>query len=276
MRTLDEIKNEIRANFVRDTTLQAAYGLDAAKTFDEQFSKVSIEAILTYIVAVSLWVFENILNNHREDINKTIAAQAICNVPWYHARSLAFQLGDFISMNAETYQWGYAVIDATKQIIKFVSVRQAESNGVTVLRIYVSKENKQPLSIDELAAFTAYIKEIGAAGIHYEIISQAPTNLSFTLQVVRNPMVLDSSGNRLSDGVNTVSEAVSGYLDNIVYGGVFNRTKLVDAIQNADGVTDVILQEVRIGSEASASQNIESPGGSFVHDFYNSVITFTI
>lgn len=276
MRTLDEIKNEIRANFVRDTTLQAAYGLDAAKTFDEQFSKVSIEAILTYIVAVSLWVFETILSNHKSDISSTIATQAICNVPWYHSKSLAFQLGDFIVMDADTYRWSYPVPDSTKQIIKFVSVRQVESDGVAVLRIYVSKENKQPLTADELSAFTAYIKEIGAAGIHYEIISQAPTNLSFTLQVVRNPMVLDSTGNRLSDGMNTVSEAISGYLDGIVYGGVFNRTKLVDAIQNADGVTDVILQEVRIGSEASSAQNIESQGGSFTHDFYNSVISFTI
>lgn len=276
MRTLEEIKQEIRENFVANVTLREAYGLDAAKTFDEQFSKVSIEAVLTYIVALSIWVFESILNGHKTDINNTITQQSICNIPWYHAKALAFQLGDYIVMNADNYRFEYPLIDIDKQIVKFASIRQVESDGVTVLRIYVSKANKLPLSVNELAAFTAYIQEIGAAGVHYQIISQAPTNLSFTLQVVRNPMILDSSGNRLSDGVNTVSEAISLYLDKIVYGGVFNRTKLVDAIQTADGVVDIILNEVKIGTEPSTAQNIESPGGSFVHDFYNSVINFTI
>lgn len=276
MRKLDEITQEIRGNFVSNVTIQEAYGLDIAKTFDEQFSKVSIESVITFIVAFSIWVFESILNAHKTDINATIAQQSICNIPWYHAKSLAFQLGDIIVMNPDTYRFDYPVIDINKQVIKFASVRQVESDGVTVLRVYVSKENKIPLTVNELDAFTAYIREIGAAGIHYEIISQAPTNLSFTLDVVRNPMVLDSDGNRLSDGVNTVSEAISLYLDQIVYGGVFNRTKLIDAVQSADGVVDVILTAVRIGSEPSTAQNIESPGGSFVHDFYNSVITFTI
>lgn len=276
MRTIDEIKQSIRADFVANTVLQEAYGLDAAKTFDEQFSKVSIEAILTYIVAVAIWSLESLMAKHQTDIDAVITKNALCSIPWYHAQCMAFQLGHAVQFKPETYRFEYPQTDENARIIKFASVRQLEVEGVTKLRVHVSKSNKQPLSATEKQAFEAYIKEIGAAGTHFEIISQAPTSLSFTLQIVRNAMVLDMEGNRLNGGGNAVNEAISGYLDNIVYGGVFNRTKLVDAIQAADGVVDVVLNEVRVGSEPVSGQNIEAPGGAFTFNLNGSEITYTV
>lgn len=276
MRTIDEIKQSIRADFVSNSTLQDAYGLDASKSFDEQFSKVSIEAIFTFIVAVAIWTLESLMDQHRKDINEAITKNAVCSIPWYYQRCLEFQLGHFVEYNPETYRFEYPEVDEASRIIKFAAVRQLEVEGVTKLRVYVSKSDKQPLSTAELEAFSAYIREIGAAGIHHEFISQAPTALAFTLQVVRDAMVIDMAGNRLSGSGKPVEEAISAYLDGIIYGGVFNRTKLVDAIQQADGVSDVILNEVRIGGEVITSQNIESPGGAFVFNPEGSQITYTV
>lgn len=276
MRTLDEIKQAIRADFVANNTLREAYGLDVTKTFDEQFSNVSIEAILTYIAAVAIWTLECLMAKHKADIDTRITENALCSIPWYHAQCLNFQLGHSVEFDPDTYRFQYPSVDENARIVKFASVRQLEVEGVTKLRIHVSKLNKQPLTTSEKQAFEAYIKEISAAGIHYEIISQAPTSLSFKLQVVRNAMVLDMNGNRLNGGGNSVNEAISGYLDNIIYGGVFNRTKLIDAIQQADGVVDVILNEVKIGSDVITSQNIEAPGGSFIFDFNSSKITYMV
>ena len=276
MRTIDEIKNGIRADFVANSTLQETYGLDAGKTFDEQFSKVSIETILTYIVAVAIWALESLMAKHQTDIDTVITQNALCSIPWYHAQCMAFQLGHAVQFIPETYRFEYPGEDENARIIKFASVRQLEVEGVTKLRIHVSKMNKQPLSVAEKQAFEAYIKEVGAAGIHYEIISQAPTPLSFSLQIVRNAMVLDVTGNRLNGGGNAVNEAIAAYLDGIIYGGVFNRTKLVDAIQAADGVVDVILNEVRVGADVVTSQNIEAPGGAFIFNLVGSVINYTV
>lgn len=276
MRTLDEIKQEIRANFVSDTTLQQAYGLDAGKTFDEQFSKVSIEAIITYVFAFSLWVFENILSNHKADISATIEQNAVCSVPWYHARCLAFQLGDFITLNPETYRWDYPVVDESKHIIKFASVRTVDIEGVTKLRIFVSKANKAALSASEKQAFERYIRDIGAAGTHFEIISQAPAPMTFKIQITRNPMVLGFDGKALADGSDVVGNAIRAYLDGIVYGGVFNKTRLIDAIQAVSGVVDVVLTEVKSGANVIYGQNYESQGGAFTFDANNSVITYTV
>ena len=276
MRSINEIAQSIRADFVANSTLQEVYGLDVSKTFDEQFSKVSIEAILTYIVAVAIWTLESLMDQHQKDIDEAITKNAVCSIPWYHAQAMAFQLGHFVEFNPETYRFEYPEVDETARIIQFAAVRQLEVEGVTKLRVYVSKAGKQPLSPAELEAFSAYITGIGAAGTHFEIISQAPTSLAFTLQVVRNAMVIDMDGNRLSGSGKPVDEAISSYLDGIIYGGVFNRTKLVDAIQQADGVSDVILNEVRIGGEVITSQNIEAPGGAFVFNSAKSQITYTV
>ncbi len=276
MRTLDEIKQEIRANFVANETLQSAYGLDANKTFDEQFSKVSIEAVLTYVVAFSIWVFENILNNHKADITATIAQNAVCSIPWYHARCLAFQLGDFVTLNPETYRWDYPAIDESKRIIKFASVRTVDVEGVTKLRVFVSKANKAALTASEKQAFERYIKDIGAAGTHFEVISQAPAPMAFKIQITRNPMVLGFDGKSLADGSDVVGNAIRACLDGIVYGGVFNKTRLIDAIQAVSGVVDVVLTEVKSGANVIYGQNYESPGGAFTFDANNSVITYTV
>lgn len=276
MRTIDEIKQAIRADFVANSTLQEVYGLDPGKTFDEQFSKVSIEAILTYIVAVAIWALESLMAKHQTDIDTAITQNALCSIPWYHAQCLNFQLGHSLQYNPETYGFEYPEIVSTARIIQFAAVRQLESEGITKLRILVSTARKQPLTTERKQAFEAYIKEIGAAGVHYEIVSQPPSPLSFKLQIVRNAMILDATGNRLNGEGNAVNEAIAAYLDNIIYGGVFNRTKLIDAIQLADGVVDVILNEVKVGADVVASQNIEAPGGAFIFNLNASEITYTV
>ena len=45
-RDILDIKTQLKATFVDNVTLQELYGLDTTKGFDEQFSKVSIEARL--------------------------------------------------------------------------------------------------------------------------------------------------------------------------------------------------------------------------------------
>lgn len=276
MRTIEDIKNELRANFVADEVLSAAYALDSGKTFDDQFSAVSIEAIITYIVAVCIWVFERTLHNHQITINNTIAQKAICSIPWYHQMALDFQIGDFITLDENTYRWGYPEIHQDKKIIKYASVRTTDVEGVSRLRMYVSKDGKQPLSASELQAFETYIREVGAAGTHFEIISKAPTPMSFDISIVRDPMLMDHEGKSLSDGSDVISTAITLYLDTILYGGTFNRTKMIDALQSVPGVRDVILTAVRADGQVIYGQDFESAAGSFTFVPSKSSISYRI
>lgn len=65
-----------------------------------------------------------------------------------------------------------------------------------------------------------------------------------------------------------MEDAIAAYIDGIRYGGVFNKTKLVDAIQAVDGVVDVILGDVKHAAHGQSlvtleGQNAESVGGLF-------------
>ena len=266
MRTLNEIKQAIRADFMANFALTEAYGLDTSKTFDEQFSAVSIEAIWTFIVALAIFLMESIFDTEKAALEARIAAEYPFSFSWYYNKALAFQLGDLLIFDETTYKFAYPVVDETKQIVDFVAIRQREVDGVTKLQVYAAKEGKEALTVDEKAAFEAYVRQIGAAGTHFEFISLAPDQIDLELVVTYNPQILDGTGTRLSGSGKPVEEAISAYLDGIKYSGAFSRTKLVDAIQQADGVFDVVLGDVYLNDVLTNTQTFESDSGFYAAD----------
>lgn len=274
-RTLTDILSAIRADFVANLTMQEKYGLDPAKTFDEQFSKASWEAIQTYIQASAIWLYENIIADKADEIEAQIGAKYPFSVPWYHTAALAFQLGDQLVFDENTYQFSYPIVDESKQIVKYNQIRQRQIEGVTKLQVFTTKENKQALTADELAAFSSYISQIGAAGTHFQFISLAPDNLEINLQVYYDPQILKADGTKLSDGTNPVQLAVNDYLNGIIYAGAFNRTKLTDAVQTATGVKDVILGDVKVNGDLNNSREFESASGFYKAIPANIKVTYT-
>ena len=273
MRTFNEILDAIRASFIANLTLQTAYGFDPEQTFDEQFSTVSIEAMITYIVASAIYLHEQIVDAKATELENKIASEYPFTINWYKNRSLLYQLGDNIVFDETTQTFAYETTDESKQIVKFVALRERVIEGVTKLQVYVTKTDKSALTAGELAAFTTYLKQIGAAGTHFEFISLAPDQLTVNLTVTYNPLLISSSGESLSDGTNPVNDAVSAYLDGIRYSGMFNRSKQTDAIQNATGVLDCVLGDVKMNGDLNNSQNFESPSGFFQAQTIN--VTYT-
>ena len=263
-RTHNEILDSIRADFVANVTLQEAYGLDPEVTFLEQFSKTSIEAIWTYIVASAIYLHELIIDKKQTEIETTIANKQSFSIPWYKANCLKFQYGDTLVFNEETYRFEYAAEDSEKQIVQNASVRTLIDEGVSKLQVFITKSGKAALTADELAAFKAYYNQTGAPGTHFDYVSLAPDQLTIDLTIVYDPQLIDSNGLLLSDGVTTpVNDAVDTYLDNIKYSGKFNRTKFIDQIQAASGVFDAVLGDVLMNGEAANAQLFESPSGFF-------------
>ena len=85
------------------------------------------------------------------------------------------------------------------------------------------------------------------------IVSQAAVSLQVSAQIFYDPLLLDDSGQLVSDTAKPVEIAIKEYVDGIKYGGVFNKTRLVDAIQMAEGVRDVILRSVSYRTGTSGS-----------------------
>lgn len=263
-RTLNDILLAIRTDFVANIKLQSIYGLDTTLTFEDQFSRVSFESVLTYIVASAIYLYESIVSAKSDEIESQIASKYPFSIPWYSDIALAFQLGDSLLFDETTYKFNYPAIDSTKQIIKFTTIRQRQVEGVTKLQVFATKANKTALTSDELAAFSSYMTQVGAAGTHFQFISLNPDQLVINLTVYFNPQVLNSTGVSLSDGSKSVDLAIANYLNGIKYGGAFNRTKQTDAIQLAAGVNDIVLGDVKVNGDLNPAQFFESESG-----FYN-------
>lgn len=272
-RTLTEILTTIRQAWIDNATLAALYDLEISKTWDEQFSKVSLESLLTYIMAYATFIYENIVYDLSASLEALIEAKHEFSIPWYTAVARAFQLGDELVLNATTYAWEYPTIDETKQIVKFTTIRQRQIEGVTKLQIYATKEGKAAMTADELAAFRGYMTDRGAAGTHFQFISLDPDRLKIYMTVYYDPQLLSSIGQSLSTGEFVVNNAIVDFLSNIRYGGVYNRTRQIDAVQAVSGVRDVELGDVFLNEDLMSAREFESASGFYQADLIS--ITYT-
>ena len=256
--------------FMADPVLREKYGLTAEDTFDGSFSAVSFESILFGIVAAAIYTLEAIFDAFRREIDTKIADSVVASIPWYHKICLEYQHGDNLVLNEATSEYVYELIDDSKKLVKFAACRD-RGGGVYIL---VAKEGAdgypEALSNDVLTAFREYVNRRKPAGVITDVYSYNPDDITLSIRVQYNPILLNSDGSLITDpSVFPVEDAVNNYLASILYGGTFNRNKLIDAVQSVEGVQDLILGEV--SAKASGAQsysvvegnNYTSVGGSF-------------
>lgn len=243
-RSVAEIKKTMTDAFMADATIREKYGLSVNDTFSGKFSSVSIESILFFIVAACCHVLEMIFDQHKRDVEDKIALAVVASVPWYYKMALAFQYGDSLVLNERTQQYEYASIDESKQVVKYVAVRD---KGTSVQILVSGDQGGSPvaLSNDVLTVFKQYMNRVKVAGVILNITSKESDNVTVTATITIDPLVLNENGELLSDGSKPVEEAITSYLKHIIYGGTFNKTKLVDVIQAVEGVVDVELEECK-------------------------------
>ncbi len=267
MRTTEEIKKEITDAVLADETLRTAFGLSSNEEWDNQVSAVSILNLLIYIMAMAARTVEWLYNQFCEEVEERIAAALPGTVSWYWNKVMQFQYGDDLNENGT-----YDVVDESKRIITHCAVLEVD-NGI-LIKVNKGDNTYEALTPTELAALQNYVDLIKFAGTYAVCYSYDPDEVAIELNIWRNPMVLDSNMNRISDGESVIENAVLEYLNGIVYGGVFNKTKLLDAIQSVDGVEDVTIADGSIYSPSNDTirnfgdfiQNYRSNSGHFLLD----------
>lgn len=276
-RTLNEIQLALKNEFVKNHTFINDYELDESKTFDEQFSKVSLEAIWIYIVASAIWTHEQLWSLFEQKIGTLIASSKVMSIPWYYNKALEYQDGDDLILDRDTMKYEYSSIDPGKRIVEYVAIREEINQlGVMVLKIYYSGKNKEPLSKEKQSGFETYMRKIGAAGTHFQFLSQNPDTISFTMDVYYNPLVMRSDGALLASSEKTVEKSITQYLSSIEYGGVFYLSKLMDAIQASEGVSDIVIKSVGWNHTDILRRRIDSLSGAFVFGLEESAITYKV
>lgn len=282
-RTIQQIKTAMTQQFMTNSVIREKYGITGDATFDSTFSAVSLENIWFSIVASAIWVLESIFDAFRSDVDEKIAGAVLASIPWYHKIALEFQYGDSLVFDEETQQFVYPSVDPSKQVVKFAACRDM-GGGVFVLAAAAdSAGNPVALSPAVLAAFESYLKQRKPAGVILQADSFDPDLVRVDLTVQYDPQVIDASGQLIADpSVKPVEAAIDGYLRGIVYGGVLNKTKLVDAVQAAPGVRDVLLTSVSVKPANTSAyspitgNNYTSYSGAFKSNNLSSGINYVL
>ena len=252
-----------------DPVIQEKYGFTESDSFGDVFSVVSLESILFFVVASCCHVLEMLFDLHKKEVETTVSQAVVASVAWYHKMALKFQYGDALVYDSDTYQYVYQRQDQKKRLVKYVAVRD---RGTSILMLVSGDKNgrPEPLSDAVRTAFEEYMNRVKIAGVIIAIKSLPADLIRISAYVKIDPLTFKADGTRISDGKKTVEEAISRYLNSILYGGTFNKTKLVDAIQTVPGVLDVDLRTCSYSTNQGMSyqtitgNDYTSAGGSFI------------
>jgi hypothetical protein len=241
-RTIEQIKAGMTAEFVANSTIVALYGLDRSKTFDEQFSKASLESLFYYVVAAAFWTLETLFDTHKKEVSDIISNQKPHTAKWYANRSKAFQHGYDLPEDSDQYDNSTIDDDAIKTSQIITHAAAVEESGKLTLKVAKNGngDDLQELSATELTEFKEYMSRIKDAGVNLLIISEPADTLTLDLTIYYNPLVLQKT----TEGklVNILSQepvvenTIREYLRNLPFNGTLVLAYLIDKLQTVDGV----------------------------------------
>lgn len=239
-RTLTEIKTAIKITFMNNEVLSSTYSFDLGSDFDTEFSKVSLENILIDIISFSTWVLEKLFDQHAEEVSDQIANLKPHSLRWYRTKARAFQFGYGLIEDSDQYD-NTGLTDEqinASQIIKYCAVNEAVNESRLIIKIATEDANNNlaPINAEQLTAFKEYLIEVKDAGNTITVTNYLPDLLYLNMIIYYDPLIFAPDGSLLLDGTRPVELAINTFLKNLPFNGVLQLVKLIDALQQVDGV----------------------------------------
>lgn len=227
-RTLQQIEGEL------DSTINAAIATPSASQFAEW-------RIWRNIFARALWVFEQIMDLFRAEIEQRVQTKQPGSVAWYYDRILEFQgsndevevfQGDALVVT-ELGVLQYAQPDATRQIIAQASLRAVSGTLVVKLAKRLDESNYQALDEDEQAAFALYMENIKYPGTSVTIISMTADLIKYALNIIYDPIYTTTTVQE------NVLAKLAEYRDSLGFDDRIYPAKIIEKVMEAQGVVAV-------------------------------------
>lgn len=198
-------------------------------------SKTAVWRLFAYIIAVAIYIHEQLFNNYKEEIEAIVAAAPVGTLPWYKDQVLKYQFNDTLQYINERYQ--YSIYDESKQIVKLCAVEE-RAGGIIVIKVADLDSNQVPvaLSATQKTALAAYIQKIKFAGVGFFLISQAADLLKINATIYFDPIYTQATI------AQRVEQAILAYITNLPFNGVLTINALIDAVQAVVGVNDITVQ----------------------------------
>lgn len=255
-RTLKVIYDEIIAEkntFSYLNELQP--NVDSYQTFLQSLtsgSKVAIWRLMCYLTALAIWTHEKLIDVQTAEIEQRAEDSVPGVVRWYRDISLEWQDGD--SLNWDGKKYVYSPININNRLVEYAAA--FESNNQVIVKVAKNNGSDVPaaLSAAEKSRFETYLNLRKYAGTNTSVISQAADVVDITCTIFYDPLVLDSTGTLISDGVTKpIEEAIDNYvysLGAVNFNGKFRVIDLVDALQAATGFKNITFSAIGVTTPA--------------------------
>lgn len=213
-------------------------------------SKLSIMNGITWAFAAVIYSFETLLDVFTLDISTAINSRVNGTPLFYVNALLQFQKGDELTVREDGLALGYNEIDETKRIISQVSYSESSSDvnldNKLILKVAQGeKGHLSPVSGDDLVLITSYLNKIKFAGTRIEVTSSEGDILIPKLSVYYDGAI------RETEIYDLIEEKLNDYMMNIDFDSSIYVSKIIEAIKNAEHVTDVYIDE-----EANPEQGV--------------------
>jgi len=249
---ISEIKKQMTDVFIAQPAVITMYELDTNKTFEEQFSKVSLESMLFYCVSVGIWVLQKLFDVLRIEIGTELDARMPHTVKWYQEKVRRFQFPDraLITDSDKYDNSGLSEDDiAELEVVKFCAVEDRLSE----LRIKVAKGvagSREVLAPNEVLGLQYYLSEIKDAGVKVVVVNQQADKITAQIDVYFNPLLL-------TPGDNPVLEAFKNHVQNLDFNGEIQMNRIEDSLQAVKGVVLIHLKNVYVQRAANLPELLE-------------------
>lgn len=255
-RSVEEIKTQI------ETSIRTFPSLDGfLLPSDPGGSNVTSFNALIFGVAVSINVFEQLLDVFRIEATELIQSTPVHNTGNTRQKVLDFQFGDVIELDSN-FVPSYPVIDDSKKIVTQCAVVNSDTDVLTIKVAKGTAPSLQPLASNELTALqdyflgTAVSEGVGVAGVSVIWVNQNADKFFIEADIFYLGQFDEAT-------VKTnVIAAINNYLDGFqseAFNGELFMNRLVDQIQAVDGVSRVNLENVR-----GRADGVAYPGGTVV------------
>lgn len=255
-RTLKEIYDEIVLEKQTFSSLDVYVpDPDTFQTFLDDVtstSKVAVWREILWVAAFAIWQHEQHFDIHTTEINAIAEAMIPGTLRWYVEEAKKFQYGYDLEWIDSKYQ--YADTTSVEAVASQIVTQSAgvESAGDVIMKVAKGTLGSlAPLSTAQLLSFQEYIENIKFAGTVVTLINESADDLKLAYTIYYDPLVieLDSStpqrAKLISDGTYVVEETITNHIQGLPFNSKLKIVELTDAIQDAEGVLNVVANEVQ-------------------------------
>ena len=243
-RSISDIRREIAAAYIADPTIQRSYKLDPRKTYDEQFSKVSLESILFWAFASAVWTLEALFDKHRTEVAQLVREAEPHTLRWYAQRAKAYLHGHALPPYKDRYDLSTITPEEQERAAVVRYAVASEYQGVVTLKVAGADSKGSPVVLSDsvVTPLTAYMAMIKDAGVPLRVVSSPGDELKLSLVVYVYPTLM-SSGKPTESLDKEVRSVINSSISGLPFDGIFRTSDLVVALSKVPGVEASTISE---------------------------------